>query len=243
VPPTAFDYNGAQPVPLPDGTLVIVFTAFADPRLADRSEIVATRSVDGGVSFSAPVRVAAFTTSTVPSMRTFALPSAEVDSSGRVYAAWEGCLGTGPCSAARILLSSSLDGITWTAASAATPARAATQQFLPGLGVDSAASGRLALVYHSIPAGCSESPRCPGIDIFQIRSVDGGHSWSKPQRLTAEPIALDWIARTRLGRMLADYVSVSYVLGRPVSVFAVAAERVAGAFRQAILAYRSGPAT
>jgi hypothetical protein len=74
--------------------------------------------------------------------------------------------------------------------------------------------------------------------MFTQSSTDGGASWTKPQLLTAEPIALEGIARTRLGLMLADYVSTSYVRGRPVSVFVLAAERIAGKFRQAVFAHR-----
>jgi hypothetical protein len=38
--------------------------------------------------------------------------------------------------------------------------------------------------------------------------------------------------------MLADYVSTSFVRGRPVSVFVLASARVNGRFRQATFAYR-----
>ena len=51
-------------------------------------------------------------------------------------------------------------------------------------------------------------------------------------------MALAWIARTRIGLMLADYVSTSFVRGRPVSVFVLASSRVNGRFRQATFAYR-----
>jgi Ca2+-binding RTX toxin-like protein len=237
-PASEFDANGAQPVTLPDGTLVVVYTSFADPRFNNRSQVVAVRSTDGGATFSAPARVGSFMLSTVPSVRTFALPSVEVDGSGRIYAAWEGCLAVGPCDTARILLSSSPDGVTWSAPVAVTPASTTSQHFLPGLGADPASTGRLTLVYHSIPVGCANEQSCPGITILQTRSADGGHTWTKPQPLTAQSMALSWLARTSLGRMLADYVSTSYVQGRPVSVFSLAAARVGTQFRQAIAAYR-----
>jgi len=38
--------------------------------------------------------------------------------------------------------------------------------------------------------------------------------------------------------MLADYVSTSFVRGRPVSVFMLASLRISGRFRQAAFAYR-----
>ncbi len=47
---------------------------------------------------------------------------------------------------------------------------------------------------------------------------------------------LTWIADTGLGRMLADYISVSFVGGRPVPVLSLAGEPAAGEFRQSIFA-------
>jgi hypothetical protein len=238
LPPEEFDYNGAQPLVLPDGTLVVVYTSFGDPRLDARSEITATRSTDGGASFSAPVRVALLSTASIPAIRTFALASAEVDAAGRMYVAWEGCPGGGSCSASRIVMSTSTDGVTWTPAQSITAGGPAVDHFLPGLGANPAAAGRLALVYYSIPDDCANDDTCPGIDVFQTTSNDGGRTWSRQQRLTAESMALDWIARTRSGLMLADYVSTSFVRARPLSVFVIASERLNGRFRQATFAYR-----
>jgi hypothetical protein len=237
-PPRGVDFNGAQPVALPDGTLVLVYTAFAGADSGFQSEIAATRSRDGGATFSAPSRVSLFSTASIPAMRTFALASVEVDAAGRVYAAWEGCPGAGGCSASRIVMSTSVDGVSWTPAQAVTTGGPGVDHFLPGIGVNQATSGRLALVFHSIPDDCANVPTCPGIDVFHTRSTDGGRTWSRQQRLTAEPIVLAAIARTRLGLMLADYVSTSFVRGRPVSVFMLASPRINGRFRQAAFAYR-----
>jgi hypothetical protein len=238
VPPKGLDFNGAQPMTLPDGTLVVVYTSFADPAFGLQSEVVATRSTDGGATFSAPVRVAPLSTTSIPAVRTFALASAEVDGAGKMYVAWEGCVSAGPCTTSRIVLSTSLDGISWTPAQTVTSAGATVDHFLPGIGADPSASGTLALVFHSIPEDCADDPACPGIDVFQTTSKDGGRTWTKQQRLTAEPVALQWIARTRIGLMLGDYVSTSYVRGRPVSVFVLAAARVGSRFREAVFAYR-----
>jgi hypothetical protein len=235
-PDRNFDFNGAQPLVLPNGTLVVVYTAFGNASTGAQSELSATRSTDGGATFSAPVRVAPVSAASIPAIRTFALASAEVDAAGRMYAAWEGCPGAGSCAASRIVMSSSVDGVSWTPAQAVTSGTAGVDHFLPGIGATG--SGRLALVYHSIPDNCANVAPCPGIDVFHTTSSDGGRTWSKQQRLTAEPIALEWIARTRSGLMLADYVSTSFVRGRPVSVFMLASPRVNGRFRQATFAYR-----
>lgn len=238
VPANGVDFNGPQPMVLPSGRLVVVYTAFAGANSGARSDIQATRSTDGGASFSAPVRVAPLSTADIPAMRTFALASAEVDGAGRAYIVWEGCPGGGECTASRIVMSTSVDGVTWTPAQAVTTGGQAVDHFLPGIGANPVGTGRLALVYHSIPDDCANVPTCPGIDVFHTTSTDGGRTWSRQQRLTAEPIELDAIARTRIGLMLADYVSTSFVRGRPVSVFMLASPRIDERFRQATFAYR-----
>jgi hypothetical protein len=45
-----------------------------------------------------------------------------------------------------------------------------------------------------------------------------------------------WIAQTSLGHMTGDYISTSYVGGRPIPVFALASAPAVGSFRQGIFA-------
>ena len=49
---------------------------------------------------------------------------------------------------------------------------------------------------------------------------------------------LAWIARTTIGRMLADYISISWSRGRAVTVYALASEPHGGMLRQSIFATR-----
>ena len=109
---------------------------------------------------------------------------------------------------------------------------------IPGLAANPSTSGRLAIAYHEIPDNCVNVAGCRGIDIFQQTSSNGGATWSKPQRITAESMNLAWLPRTSLGLMLGDYVSTSYVGARPVSVVVIAASRVGSVFRGAAFAYR-----
>ena len=44
---------------------------------------------------------------------------------------------------------------------------------------------------------------------------------------------LGWLARTTLGFMLGDYISTSFVEGKPMPVFALAAPPVKGSLREA----------
>lgn len=240
LPQRGSTFNGAQPVVQPDGTLVIVYESFSDPDFPARSEVLAVRSTDGGASFGAPASIAPLAAADILALRAFPLPSAEADGFGRIYAVWHGCIAS-PCGANRILISSSADGVTWTAPSVVGAAAPGADLFLPGLGADPAPAhtGHLTVLFHSVPFDCASSPDCPGIDVFLTRSSNGGRTWSRPQRLTAQPIGIHWIARTSSGRMLGDYVSTSFVGGRPVSVFSVATKPLGAAFRQAILAYRA----
>jgi hemolysin type calcium-binding protein len=237
-PPRGIEYNGVQPVVLPDGTLVIPFNTFVDPSVVDGpSEIDAVRSADGGATFSPPLRAARWSADRIPAVRTVSLISAEADGAGRLYVVWEGCSGPSTsCSTSRINMTTTTDGVSWTPAQQITGGGSGVDHFLPGIGAGG--PGQLALVYHAIPDDCADTPTCRGIDVFQRTSGDAGRTWSKPQRLTPEPMSLAWLPRTSLGLMLGDYVSTSFARGRPVSVFAIAAPRVGNAFREAIFAYR-----
>jgi hypothetical protein len=52
-----------------------------------------------------------------------------------------------------------------------------------------------------------------------------------------------WTAETSLGRMLGDYVSVSWLRGRPVPVYSLATAPSGGLLRQAIFAGTRLPLT
>ena len=86
---------------------------------------------------------------------------------------------------------------------------------IPGLGVDPARSGRLAVAYYVYR-------RASLLDVGFISSPDGGRSWSPPRRLNAQTMRLDWIAQAG-GAMVGDYISTSFAGGRAVTAFPVAA--------------------
>jgi hypothetical protein len=233
--------NGVQPVVRPNGDLVIVFSVFGSS-LPDASEIAAFRSTNGGLSFSAPVRVASLEDVELTGMRAPPFPSVDVDSAGTVYVAWTDCRFSGTC-AAEIVLATSHDGVSWTdpVRLPTGPIDASVDYFLPALAVDSASPGnkpRIALLFHTLrpPTTCDPVFLCLAVDVGLIVSKDGGSTWARPLRLNATEMSLLWMADTSLGRMLGDYVSVSWVGGRPVPVFSLATPPSGGQFRQAIFA-------
>jgi hypothetical protein len=235
--------NGVQPVVRPDGALVLVFAAFAafarfdDP---EASELAAVVSNDGGVRFTPRVRISRLDEEVVIGVRAPALPSVEIDGGGTIYAAWHDCRFRPGCLLNDIVVARSSDGIRWSqpVRVPTLPVERETHVFVPGLAVDPATSGRrtrLALTYHLKPQDCGFT-RCPGLHVELITSNDAGTTWSRPQRLSAEPMPLDWLAETGLGRMTGDYISTSFAGGRPVPVFSLATQPVSGRFQQAIFA-------
>lgn len=211
---------GIFPAIRPTGELVVVYLWEAG-----RFGIGASRSTDGGVTWGAPVRIADVDTAcAIRGFRAFPLPSAEAESSGRVWAAWHSCEPGGAGNA--VFVATSPDGAVWSAARVVTRGRDAV---LPAIGIDSA-TGRVAIAYMRSST--------PGIDVELIQSTPGGSSFGAARRLSAQSMPLEWMPRTTSGRMLADYISVDYSGGRPLVVWVLATEPVDSSFRQAVYATR-----
>ena len=234
-----FRGNGAFPVVRPDGALLVLYSVYGstDP---NQDAVMSARSLDGGATFEAARPIAQLFTENVAGIRSPPFVSADVDSAGAVYATWSDCRFSTECTANSIVLSSSRDGVTWTMPRRVPFGRTESGQdrFVPALAVDPATSGARARVaiaaYSAVQAqGCVP---CEAVDAFLVTSVDGGRTWQPPQRINAESMSPTWLAETSLGRMLADYISVSFVGGRPVPVLSLAAEPGGGRFRQAIFA-------
>jgi len=210
---------GHFPVVQPNGTLVIL-TRFG----TNERSLVAIRSRDGGATLEAPVTIAPMR-STAPGHRAPDIPSADVDASGRVWVAWHGCTARAACNGNDVLVSSSADGVAWTA-----PVRATTGRHASIPAIAAGPGGRVGVVYYVVRRG--------GIDAEFAESRNGGRSWGAPVRLNTLRMPILWLPDTSGGRMLADYISLSYPGGRPLAVWALASEPRAGRFSQAIFATR-----
>ena len=215
---------GTQPVVQPNGTLIVVAGDYRGEE-ALTGAMVALRSADGGATWQR------FTVSDLQSasddpMRAIALPSIDIDSNGTIYAAWHDCRFRPTCTANDIVLSTSTDGMTWTAPLRVTRGQSS---FIPGLGADPSNPGALALVYAAFDAH-----RSLGISFTQSR--DGGRTWTAPQRLDAQRMPMTWLPRAEGGRMVGDYFSVAYAAGRVVPVFALAAAPARSRFREGVFA-------
>jgi hypothetical protein len=241
--------NGAQPVVRPNGELVVAFAGWETYTRPDLDAMLVTRSTDGGLTFSATTRVARLIAREVSGMRTGPLPSADVDSRGIVYLAWQDC--SGGSGGGRggfngdgcdIVMSRSPVGDTWTVPEtiASGDGFPPTDEFVPAIAVHPQTSGEsasLALVYHSraTPDLCGFGI-CAWIDVYEKESSDGGQTWGAPQRLNAQSMPVEWIADGGFGRLLGDYISVSWVGGKAVPVFALATEPVGEEARQSVVA-------
>jgi hypothetical protein len=227
---------GTQPVVDADGTLVVVAGDYNGAE-ALTGNIVALRSTDGGATFTRTVVSTLHARDNTP-MRAIALPSVDVDSAGTIYATWHDCRFRNACSENDLVLTSSNDGgLTWSEPTRIpiAPVTSSVDVFIPGLAVDPAQPGHLAIVYASYNSSTCNAGVCV-LGVGFVTSPDGGTTWSAPQRLDAQPFPTTWVPRSEGGRMVGDYFSVSFAGDRVVPVFALATAPLHGRFREAIFA-------
>ena len=210
--------TGVIPVVRPDGMLVLVFWSL-------RTGMVAVPSTDGGVTLGQSILISDLQAHDAKPFRAPPLIAADVDTTGRVLAVWQDCRFRPACTVNDVVFSRSTDGTTWSAPTRVTSGR---NVVLPTIGVEPG-SGRLAIAYYVIQPD--------GIDAELVTSTDGVR-WSAPQRLNPRRMPLAWLPDTTLGRMLADYIGVSWSRGRPLVVYALASPPKQDEFRQAIYAAR-----
>jgi hypothetical protein len=202
---------GVQPVVRPDGTLHVIY--LSDTRI---SQIVST---DGGGTLTTRQLVAPAMPVTTPRFRAFSLPVADVGPQGTIYVAWMDCTFRANCSqdGADLALVTG-DGTSWgeparIPAGAPTPG---TYYALPGLAADTSEPGRLAVAYYRL--------RGAAIDAFFVSSATNGARWTSPRRLSPQSLAREWMPNTQYGPMVADYISTSYVNGRPIPILILAGQ-------------------
>jgi RTX calcium-binding nonapeptide repeat (4 copies) len=240
LPPALKDIaNGVQPVVRPGGMLVIPFAMHESPG-SSLNQMAAIRSLDGGATFLPASVIAPLSVNDVLDLRVPPLPSVAVDGDGTLYLAWTDCRYVTECESNGIVLSRSGDGVNWSAPTRVPTGGRGTfvNHFLPGLAtVGKGSHVSVALAYYSapIPTGCNYDCQA-SIDAWLSLSADGGKTWRPPQRLNAEKIRSNWLAYTGLGRMLGDYISTSWVGGRPMPVFPLASPPIRGGYREAVFA-------
>lgn len=200
---------GGQPVVRPDGTVIVPTDN------ANETAVGAFNSTNGGASWSAVTTITTISHHTeAGSLRSGALPSAEIDGAGTVYVVWSDCRFERSCRANDLVISHSTNatGTSWSSVSRipADKVGSGVDHFIPGLAVNkstSGASAQLGVTYYSYPtSACGSS--CV-LDVGFISSTNGGSTWSAVTQL-AGPFNVTWTANTSQGRMLGDYISTSY---------------------------------
>jgi len=228
--------EGISGVPLvqPNGTVVVPILGIS----ATSDSILAFTSTDGGATWHAPATISPVTDHQVAgNLRTAALPSAQMDGLGTIYVTWQDCRFRTNCTSNDLVLSSSSDGVTWTAVTR-VPIDATTStvdHFIPGLGVDSATSGtstHLTLTYYFYPVSNCTTATC-SLGIGYVTSQNAGQTWSASTQLAAG-MSVNWLPNTFSGLMVADYISTSYIRGKAFAVFAVANPPAGSVLNQAI---------
>jgi hypothetical protein len=222
------DVSGAYPLVQPNGTVAVVFSA------ADQG-FFAVRSGDGGVTWSPRVGIAPIDTSIPSDLRVPPLQTATVDAGGRIYVAWADCSLRPVCDGTDIALTSSVDAVTW---SPLTRIRGlGFDRFLPALAADPAVAGKLGLLFYWRSTDSCSVATCRISTAYTV-SVDGGTTWRAPQRLDARPMAYSWLAETRGGFFLGDYMGAAWSDGVFVPFFTLAQPPLKGLLQEAMFSAR-----
>jgi hypothetical protein len=172
---------GVQPVIMPNGDVVIVYVDANAGVYTFSGDYVATRSTDGGDTWSAPVKID--TAQPQPEegfgLRAPNTISATVDPDGKIYVAYQDQRFTPGRN--DILVSSSTDeGKTWSTPLNATPNETGIDHFTPTI---AASSAGVFLSYRAhAPSNVSASPK---VDAFyRVLPAEGAATAPPPLRLT-----------------------------------------------------------
>jgi hypothetical protein len=233
---------GGQPLVQPNGTVIVPASN------GNETAIIAFSSTNGGASWGNTVTV-----STVSGhldaggIRSGPLPSAEIDSAGKVYVVWSDCRFEINCAGNDLVLATSTDGVNWSSITRIPIAavNSGGDYFIPGLAVNPATIGsttQLALAYYYYPVSACSASTCQ-LESGFVSSVNGGSTWSTPTVLSGSlssltglgPMNLSWLPSTSQGPMVADYISTSFDnSGHARPVFAVTQANNGTTFHQAM---------
>ncbi len=228
--PTANNAHGigGQPLVQPNGTVIEPINGFAGVNFL----MLSFTSADGGASWSKTNIIArvGFHHAAGGIRDSIPLPSAEMDASGKAYAVWQDCHFEPTCNASDLVLSTSTDGKSWSKLTRIPldPRGSGVDHFFPGLAVDRSTSGssaHLAVTFYFYPNANCTAATCQ-LDVGTSTSADGGATWTSNTQV-AGPMTLSWLPNTTQGRMVADYISTSFV-GSAFPAFAVATAPTSG---------------
>ena len=221
------EVQGVQPVVQPNGNVVMPTW---DWSRAGHETFIST---DGGASYSGPFDMPSGKQRWMAghlANTAVLFVAVDVDAEGRIYAAWPDCTlrsSERPCSHNDIMFSTSMDGRHWSnqARIPIDPVKSSVDHFFPAIAVDpttSGASAHIAVLYYFYPEQHCDVRTCE-LSVGFISSADGGSSWAVPLQL-AGPFKNTWFPLRFDGYFPGDYFAVSFVDGKAVPVFTVAAQ-------------------
>src|SRR5713226_5406170 len=232
---------GGQPLVQPNGTVIVPINGFAGNKFL----ILSFVSTDGGASWSKTFIVSEvdFRHPAGGIRAGIPLPTAEIDGSGTVYVVWSDCVFEPGCTASDLVLSTSTDGINWSAVTRIPldPVGSGVDHFIPGLAVDrstSDGSAHLALTFYFYPVANCTTSTCQ-LEVGFATSADGGASWTSNTQI-AGSMSLTWLPNTTQGFMVGDYISTSFSGAPAFSAVAVASAPSGGVFNEAIFTVKGG---
>lgn len=215
---------GGEPVVQPNGNVIVPILQVCNSPC--NPSILAFSSINGGGSWSSTIAISPVSDHLVAgSLRTDPLPSIQIDGAGNVFVVWQDCRFRTGCSANDIVMSTSADGVSWSAVSRIPidALSSTVDHFIPGLGVDPATSGstaHLGMIYYFYPTAACTGTTCQ-LEAGFIASSDAGQTWTTPTRLTI-PMSLGWLPTTFSGVMVGDYMSTVFSGGKARPIFVVA---------------------
>ena len=164
-------------------------------------EIWTARSDDGGDTWSAPSTVAQLLPTAVQDLRTSGiLPSAAIDPrNGALYVVWQEDRFT-PGVAQVLFTRSTNGGGSWSAPRIISDGPRNAANFTPGVVVNPL--GKVGVIYSSLR---NDPARRYGVDTYLTFSLNGGRSFTKSTRLSAQTFDARFAAVTEGGFFLGDY--------------------------------------
>ena len=207
---------------------------------ASQTAIMVFRSTDGGASWSRPQPVTTVTSySSNAFFRDDILLTPAIDGAGKVYLVWVDCRFEPGCASNDLVMSTSSDGVNWSAVQRIpiAPVGSAVDYYVSGLGIDSNTSGaaaHLGLAFYYYSSTCHSD--CP-LDVGYVSSLDSGATWSAKAHL-AGPMLASWVAQGN--NKVGDYITTSFAEERAFPFFEVAMAPVGVRFNEAMYTVAGG---
>ncbi len=230
--------NGAVPLVQPNGT-VIVPTGDAF-----RTNVLSYTSTNGGASWTKTVTVSFISDHAVAGgIRALPLITGGIDAAGKVYVVWQDCRFSSGCLKNDLVMSTSTDGVAWSAVSRIPidPQSSAVDHFTPGLAIapgTSGATAKLNLTYYYYSSTNCKATTCK-LYVGYANSTTGGATWTRGKQI-AGPMTVTWLPSTTQGNMAADFISGAYAEGKAHGVFAAANANVGSVYDEAMYSTASG---